>query len=232
VRDHLEDTLLADLIDHDALLVELHAEFPSLEGRHHWNVVVVLPLNQIYLLVHYLHLHQALALRQQQQTRVVHRNHASIMQQPRVRNLHRVQEGDGLLLVVEELDYLLRRNRRPSQVCRFVCLLLVRKGQVVLRVVFSDRVPPQNQNFDFSLLGRGHNDGADPSDGQLDDLGLQLDLPLSQLKNLNKLAPLHDLLLDLGIAPDQQEENAVADVVEIEDRIEHFLLDVDLAQQL
>ena len=117
------------------------------------------------------------------------------------------------LLQVEQLQDLLRRQRDSRQVGRLIGVLLVLVVEAVL-VDPSDGVPSQNQKTAFSLHRTGKHDWTDPTYHQLNQLRLELYVPLPELKNFNELASLNCALLYLGVASDKQQKCSVADVVD------------------
>ena len=81
------------------------------------------------------------------------------------------------------------------------------------------------------FLAGGHDDGTDAADRQVDNLGLQFDLPLPDLEDFDMFASLDDVPLDFGVPSNHHEEDAIADVVQEEMRVKDSLLDCDLAKQ-
>lgn len=111
LRYHLEYSILADLVQHDSVLSHMKTDLPFLELVHIGYIVVMLPLDHDYLFVHDLHLDESLAFGEQEQIGVVDGYHTAIMEDGRVGDLDGVERSESWFFVIEELYYLLRRNR-------------------------------------------------------------------------------------------------------------------------
>jgi hypothetical protein len=89
----------------------MKADLPLLELAHVGYVVVMLPLDHDDLFVHDLHLDESLAFGEQEQVCIVDGYHAAIVEDGRVGDLDGVERSESWFFVIEELYYLLRRNR-------------------------------------------------------------------------------------------------------------------------
>lgn len=141
--------------------------------------------------------------RKDEQKVVVESENDATVEAKRVREFHRYVRNVCMFLVVEKLSDFLTINRNSSHIGWLVYVLLIGEVKRTLWSNLGDSIPAENEKAILLSHLTGNKYRVDSADDQLNDPRLITQKPLIDLKYLNTVVSLCNLLFNSNVASNQ-----------------------------